>query len=489
MWARVLLERTSVASPCGRTGYELVVDDELHPGWRVMFERLRAIGLAHDLAPSTLPSGLQALLALPPEPVLRGAVLAAYYLAGDPVVAKARRERDRVVELHEGEELDVLRTTTRLAVALDGTPLFARNAGDAWEIQLAGNVARVRRVTRHARMGMVRTARAGELDVGTLLAAVHALLRVHGEARRWVRVRSAPGMIVLVPLAWERAQVLAELDLIAGDDEHTWAQRFDRESRSSSRAIDAIADVDDAELVLASDPGADVDDAELVLASDPGADVDDAELVLTSDPGADVDDAELVLTSDPGADASEQITNVDDAELVEASKTVAAWIDAHGADAPEPRPARNLGEALGDAVALARDGALPRRDATPPSPFTLPPPPTTRTRRAKSEPSVLEWRPPAITETRAIARRDDTPATPFRIDPRPVAAKALSLTTRTVAQRAPATMAEAVAAALATLAPPPVVRVPRPSEIVPAPPTSSRERDASGVVRRPTRKR
>ena len=65
-------------------------------------------------------------------------------------------------------------------------------------------------------------------------------------------------------------------------------------------------------------------------------------------------------------------------------------------------------------------------------------------------------------------------------------AKALS--TRQSAKRTPATMADAVAAALATLAPTPVVRVPRPSEIVPAGSSRDRERDASGiVVRGPTR--
>ncbi|WP_236519359.1 hypothetical protein [Sandaracinus amylolyticus] len=470
------------------------MDEELHPDWRVMFEALRAIGLAPDLAPSTLPPALRPLLALPPEPTLRGAVLSAYYLAGDGAIAKARRERDRVVELHEGEELDVLRTTTRLAVALDGTPLFARNAGDAWEIQLAGSVARVRRVARHARIGMVRTARAGELDVDTLLAAVHALMREHGEPRRWVRVRSAPGIVALMPLGWERAQVLAELDLIAGGDERSWKERFDREARLAAegdvpaRLVASIArvtrepitDVEDAELVLASDPGADIEDAELVVTSDPGVDVEDAELVEEND----VEDAELVVTSDPGVD-------VDDDELVEASPIVAATIAAEDED-DEPAPARNLGEAISEAVALARDGRTPRRDVTPPSTFTLPPPPTSpRTRRAKGDPtaSLREWRPPASSEAR-VTRRDDPSAGSFRLDPlpsaRPVVAKALS--SRQSTKRTPATMADAVAAALATLAPTPVVRVPRPSEIVPAPSSRDRERDASRiVVRGPTR--
>ena len=189
---------------------------DVHSEWRRTMADLRSVGLATDLTVETLPPALRPLLVADPTPEVNGAVLAAYYSgASNDVAARLYRvQRDGHVDFPAEGDVEPSRAVARLAAALGDVVISIVRHKDSLELRTGTDSVRLRRIARHARLGVVRSVPPVGVGVAELACAVNVLLQERGDARRFVPVRTMPGAIALVLATREQSMCLADHDLI-----------------------------------------------------------------------------------------------------------------------------------------------------------------------------------------------------------------------------------------------------------------------------------
>ncbi|UJR83271.1 hypothetical protein [Sandaracinus amylolyticus] len=210
----------------------------VHPEWRFWLEDVRDAGVARGIAPGALPPPFRELLRREPSDVLRGVVLAAYYLGRDASCSR-RAFEDGIVDLPSRGEIDVERALVRCAAAL-ALPLEARRTADGGrEVRLGTHVVSLRGVATHARIAVRRGTRVASIDAWTIMAAINLLLAASRDARRFVPLRSAPGLAVFLPLRRSQAGRLAAADQIDCERPSDWSDLFDASAPAGMSGVRA----------------------------------------------------------------------------------------------------------------------------------------------------------------------------------------------------------------------------------------------------------